>query len=264
MGKLLISNNDKWFRKLNNMFSSQGFDSTFETKDIAVYSKLYAKNENSLCRGDKAVMCVGSWAYKEEVGRKGLELLFEDAIENGMSIKEIRANIAGTCCCMIKQGEVAHVFVDETHTYAMYYFASENGFIITNTYYHIQKCAERTIDKEMIRLILGITGLSSERTPFTDIKRLMQDEVIEVNFSSGEFSISSISLNDYSYELSSREAVLDVLDTVITKISKALNKNAEKKLIFATGGADSRLKLALEFHNGYTAEDIRLAYWGGR
>ncbi len=263
MGKLLISDNQEWFDALKGVYEKTGFSVAWETNKIVAYQKMNVKNENCLCEGDNAVICVGTWAYRGSVGKKGLQKLFDDTINNYLKIEEVRRQLIGTYCTVIKIGSMVRVFVDETHTYSMYYAQTKDGFIVTNTYYHIQKYIHSAIDKNILHVSLAITGLSSNKTVFKDIKRLFENEIIEINLEKRSFNIVSCPLNDYSYDLSTKCKALNSLEDTITGVAKALNKNAKKKIIFATGGLDSRLKLALDCHMGYTKEDLHLAYWGG-
>lgn len=258
MGRLLITNQQDWHKDLDQLYKYIGFPASFEGKNIHVYRKRYVNNTNTYFEDDRMVACVGTWAYKMLTGKDALKQLFIDYFLCNMDVKEIRANIIGTYACCLKSCDSEIIFVDETHTYALYYFLNGGRYIITNTFYHIEREVHQDIDTETFSLILAKTGLSSNKTPFENIYRLMEDEAILIK--NGVAEITKIEVNRYNISFNDRKDIFSYLSEEAEKISSVLSSQSNKKFLFISGGADSRLRLALDLKLN---KQVELGYWKG-
>lgn len=261
MGRLLVCNDKIWGSELRDTFTFTGLVSNYSDREIVVYRKRYVENDNFFCDGDRLVACVGTWSYKSQVGQKALKILFEDVFKNKYDIPAIRKEMVGTYCIAIKDASYVKLFVDETHTYAMYYYCNPEGkFIVTNTYYHIERCVKEELDTEVFKVVAAKRGLSSNRTIYKKIYRVWENEYIEINLKENKVCVKKCNLNTKKYRFESIEHSIKVLSETIEECGKSIFSNASEKLLFATGGADSRLKLALD---QYLNKTVNLAYWGG-
>ena len=80
------------------------------------------------------------------------------------------------------QDNKLRIFVDECHTYALYYYIGREGVVVTNTYYHVEKVSKQEFDETVFATMLASVGLCSNRTPFKNIYRLLENEYIEYDF----------------------------------------------------------------------------------
>lgn len=261
MGRLLVCNDVGWSNGIKDIFNSTGLKISCEDGSVTAYKKRCVNNRNYKKIHDKSVICVGTWTYKEKSGSEGLDKLYKDVFEKQLPIVKIREELLGTYCCVIKSDDYIKIFVDETHTYAMYYYIAMDGrFIITNTYYHIEKFAAQPLDIEILKLIIAKVGLSSRRTVYKNIYRLMENEILEIHTKENKVNVLQLHNNIYTYNFSSYDEMIKHLSVTAEKVSRGLSSASGETLLFATGGADSRLKLALD---SYIGKKVRLAYWGG-
>ena len=150
--------------------------------------------------------------------------------------------------------------MDECHTYALYYYIGREGVVVTNTYYHVEKVSKQEFDETVFATMLASVGLCSNRTPFKNIYRLLENEYIEYDFAIHQAIIKKCDVHTTSYSFGSMEEALKVLKDEIELQTTVLNKRVHKKFLFATGGLDSRVKLALDlFHS----KEVMIGYWKG-
>lgn len=259
MGKILLTNCKEWNNDLQKIFDKTGFFVSGKTDIMTVYKKRKVNNENFWKYNDNYVASAGTLIYKGEMGRKALELIYNDSKKK--DIKELRKNFWGTYTCVIKRNDIIKIFVDETETYALYYHNDDTQkYLVTNTYYHIAKCIKTKLIFEAL-LEKGIRGgIYGNVTPYKNVFRLKANEYIEINLNYNKFRICETELNDYRKEFKNKEEAIEILRKNVEKIEKAYSKNVKGHVIFATGGLDSRLELALHLKN---QKDISLGYWSG-
>lgn len=83
MGKILLSNSTTIFNKMHESYQKIGFRISFfeseEKRNISCYKKIYIDNENVWYAEDgTAVISVGTFIYKNEIGSKALNLFYRD------------------------------------------------------------------------------------------------------------------------------------------------------------------------------------------
>lgn len=260
MGKLLLTNKEEWNNELREIFKETGFSVSGENNLITVYKKKKVNNENFYEVNGDYVAAIGTLIYRKRMGEQALKLLYNDS-ENE-DIKKLRRKMWGTYACVIKRGDKIKIFVDEMGTYALYYkLENKKEFVVTNTYYHIAKCTKSKLLFDVL-LKKGIRGgVYGNKTPFEGIFRLSENEFIDVDIPSDIFKICTVELNNYKEQFKSKEEAIAILKDCSEQIEKAYSENVKGHVIFATGGLDSRLELALHLKYG---NDIKLGYWKGQ
>lgn len=261
MAKVFISNNSDWKQSMYQKMQNVGFKTSFVSQYVDAYHKLNFVNENAFKSGEDFVVCVGTWIYKGCTGVKGLKNIYDDLI-NQNSYEKIRKNLLGCYGLITYIRGIIKIIVDETHSYALYYSKKEDGtFIITNTYFHIQSYVKSELDKDKYVTVAATVGSTGNQTPFKNIYRLMEDEIIEVDEINKLFKISNIQVNNYSYTYNSINTVCSTLEELLVESGKNLSKISNNRTIFLTGGVDSRMYLSLD---AYLGNNIVLAYWDGK
>lgn len=258
MGRIIVTNNRKWGNQLRNCYSKYGFSESVHDGGVTAYHKLYVENDNSIQKDGKLLICVGTWIYKECVGKEALSELFNDFVSENKSVKEIRKNLVGSYAVVKATKDGIQIFVDETHTYALYYYCNGKDYIISNTYYHIESCVKEKMDLDSVLISIAKVGFSSNRTIIKNIYRVMEQDVLSI--SDANFSITKTDLNSYTTEYKSENDIIKDLSEKIEYYAKVFSKQAKKRLLFCTGGADSRLKLSLDL---YLGNDVEISYWKG-
>ncbi|MCX4346339.1 MAG: hypothetical protein OSJ38_03705 [Lachnospiraceae bacterium] len=260
MAKVFISNNFDWQQSMRQEMKKVGFKSSLMTQYVDAYHKLNFVNENAFMCGEDYVVCVGTWTYKGCNGIKGLKNIYNDLVE-GNSYKEIRRKLLGCYGLITHIDGFIKVLVDETHSYTLYYGKNDDDeYVITNKYFHIQKYLQSEIDRDKY-VTVATVGSTGNQTPFRNIFRLMEDEIIEIDRRNGSFKISNIPVNSYSYEYKSIDSICDKLAELFVESGKNLSNISSNRTIFLTGGVDSRVYLSLDV---YLGNHINLAYWDGK
>ncbi len=259
MGKLLVTNNREWGELLRKLFKKYQFEESMHMENITSYKKMYVDHCNSYRNGEDAVIGAGTWVYRGMTGSEALKNLYNDGIKCNMDIPELRRELLGTYAVVLKVKDRTVIFVDETHTYALYYYNKDGEYLITNTYYHIQKCVKQELDKDIFKLVLAVQGLSENRTPYKNIFRLKEDEYLEI-LSDGKMVCKKCRVNTRRYHFTELEEVVDTLGKELENCAGKLSQLSSRKLLYLTGGADSRLILALD---RFLKNDVCLGYWNG-
>ena len=263
MSKMLLTNNKMWSSSLRNSWRELGFTENAHRDcgdaHFTVYKKLNVDNVNYYEANGDFASSVGCLFYDDCFGEDALKRLLEDAKKD--DIRSLRAKTIGSFAVAVKTANRMIVFVDETHTYDLYYCVCDNGdFIVTNTFYHIEKCVGRPVNANAVveRGVRG--GVSSLETPFDGVVALGARQYLEVDLSHSTMALRSCELNDYRCSFEKREdAVLEIWRRA-QHIAELRSKYLNKSLYFVTGGVNSRLELSASVHNG---EQVTLGYWMG-
>ncbi len=262
MSKIILCNNEEIFNKLCDQYCFMSFSQNGLRSDelihAATFSKLNISTENFCEIGDDFVACSGTIAYRNQVGKKALKTLYENFdIKN---INGIRKNTVGSYAVIIKKGNQASLFIDEAGTYGLYYYNKNGLFLTTNTFTHIQ-CAVKT---ELCTLALQERLIEycnlDNATIFQEIYRLLGTEAIVFDYTSRSIETVRIDCNHYSFKINDEKEVVEKLIELLEKYSRSYALFSSKKVLFTTGGVDSRAILAIYNHMGVKPD---IANWGG-
>ena len=102
MGKILLSNSTTIFNKMHESYQKIGFRISFfeseEKRNISCYKKIYIDNENVWYAEDgTAVISVGTFIYKNEIGSKALNLFYRDFQKEGIEARKRADGIFALC-----------------------------------------------------------------------------------------------------------------------------------------------------------------------
>ncbi|MCF2628938.1 hypothetical protein I6E36_12705 [Fusobacterium mortiferum] len=268
MGRLILTDNDKWKNKLEYNFKTllnlKEIGKVEEDYYLKVFQKKKVNNENFYKNENNIIVSNGTFFYKEMMNKEALEQLLTDfkqlltEADISTCIKKIRKNMIGSYLIFIKIGNIMVGFVDETSMYPCYYY-NKNSYIVTNTYYNIAECIDTSINT-MAVLENGICSMIvGNETPFKNIYRLLENEYILIK--SNKLEIKNVEVNKYVYKFENYTQAVSILKKEIEKIAKIRAKYIKKTLLFTTGGLDSRMELAL--HNLFN-DELVLGYWSGK
>lgn len=263
MSKLLLTNNSSWSSLLRDSFKKAGFkefSSVGNKEYFTVYKKLKVKSYNCYFDGDDYAACTGTFIYKKAIGKQALKLLLNDA--DNFDLNEIRKNSVGSYAVVIKKSSKIYVFVDEFHTYSLFYFISDKDYLITNTFYHIENLLKKPINQLKAIEYVAQFNIVDSNTPYEDIYKLLGNEFIQIDLALEKQQVVKVKprkIKKYNF-LSLEDAAKAYSDKILeyAQLKKTLFK---KSCIFMTGGADSRLVLASYLSVG---SKPKLYRWHGR
>lgn len=261
MSRMIITNSNEYFHKLNNMNKKCNFRLSGIISGVtsfANYKKINVDNENFVKMSDGFIGIAGTLLYKGQIGSSSLEEIYDDYITYG--IKYVRANSFGTYVVAIQHEQEINLFIDESGNYAIYYYMHDSLYLITNLLYHIRKVTGDSIDVVTLMEELNEYCVLDNRTYLSSTKRLMGNELLTINLENNEINVTNVDMNEYTLGKYSFEKNVDVLAESIKKYAAMQKIISDNKVIFMTGGMDSRLTLA-----GDLAVDFApiLANWQG-
>lgn len=246
MAKIIYTSNRDWNETLKEIYAKAGFNISGCHTDgenyFSICKKLNIDNFNFYQQNDDFVACNGTVIYKENFGEDALKLIFKDMYSK--SISEIRRDIFGTYAVVLKLSGKACIFTDECGNYAMYYYKAGKEYLVSNTYYHIEKCVNEPIDSMALMEEISEYCIIDNKSPFRNIARLMDDEIIVVDLINNGIEIEKIPVN--VYKLGSRDFD-SVVSTIVERIKYYVRMQKlihQRKILFVTGGLDSKLLLA--------------------
>lgn len=247
MGRLIISNNDRWIKALEESQRVAGMKlntSVSEPVSLLCYYKYRLENENFYQESNSSdfIATSGSLIYKNQFGVLALKELLSDYKKQGL--KSIRKNLMGNFCVAVGANGQIDVFVDETGTYSVYYYADPESedFLITNTFYHVQKCAKQKIKGFEFLENVTIPSIFDNQSPFDHILRLGGDEIITI--ANNQFAVAKVEVNTYALEAEDFDHVSAQIAAAILRYTKTATAIPYERLLFLTGGVDSRLLLS--------------------
>lgn len=261
MSRMIITNSNEYFHELYNLNKNCGFKLSGIVSgaiNFANYKKKNCDNENFMRMPDGFIGIAGTLVYKGQIGSESLKLLYEDYYVHG--IKYVRANSFGTYVVAVQKGEELDLFIDESGNYAIYYFWNGGEYLITNLLYHIKKETKDSIDFNTLMEELNEYCILDNKTYLSSTNRLMGNEKLTINFKKQVLNVTDVCVNEYTLGKYSFEKNVDVLVETIKKYAKMQKLISEKKVIFMTGGMDSRLTLAGDLAVNYSPI---LANWQG-
>lgn len=263
MSKLLLSNDKDKYLSMHNDFVNAGF-SKFKTHDVnqeiflSAYKKLRVDSENLYCDDDDFVAVSGTYIYKENIGKGALVQTLHDF--DGNNMMTLRCDIIGSYALIIKKGNYIYIFVDENHTYQFYYYHNMDQYIVTNTYYHIEKQVKELFNMDIMFDKLCGYFFIDNMTPFDNIFQLLGYQYIEIDLINHLFNVKTIDLNRYPLKVKSFEESITEVQSRLQRVVKIIAKTCPRITVFSTGGLDSRLILS-----SFLNSDVKpkITYWYG-
>ena len=263
MGKIIITSNLNWLHNLSGNFEGkfkESFLKTTEAYSVIAYHKLNIdNNENVYVEGDNFVAATGTLIYSGKFGMAALRQLYYDS--ESQTISEIRKKAIGSYCIAIKKDNRMVLFVDEAHTYSIYYYVTDDNYLITNTYYHIGKSISGKVNDYAL-LERGIRRcIMSNQTPIKDVYKLGAREAIEIDIERKKIRLVEIDLNDYHMKYTNKKDAVSDIKKKIMEVSNLRNRFIHSYLHFLTGGIDSRLEMAI---HKQAQSQVSIGYWTGK
>lgn len=269
MGRIILSNNETWSKKLEynfkNLLELNKLGDFNSDSILLTFQKKKVKNENFYKNENEIVASNGTMFYKGLMNKEALKNILVDfkellkKYELSECIKQLRKEMIGSFCVFIKLENIIIGFVDETSMYPCYYYFDKNYYLITNTYYNIAECintainVEATLENGVCSMIVG------NETPFKEVYKLLENEYIYIE--NKNIEIKHVDVNIYEYKFKNYNEAISILKNEMEKIGKIRANNIKKTLLFTTGGLDSRMELAL--HNIFN-DKLVLGYWSGQ
>ena len=189
------------------------------------------------------IACAGTLIYKGQFGKDALKDLFNDL--EYKTLTQIRQNLLGCYVVIYKRNQQIKVFVDETGTYAFYYYKDTDGnYLLTNTYYHIEKMVKQPVNQlAFIEEELEF-GILDNQTPYENIYRILGSELVLIGKDKPVFSIKQIELNRYVLKEKTLDDIAKHLNACLQNTLSTIKSIMAEPYLFMTGGVDSRLLLA--------------------
>ncbi len=252
MGRLLITNNNNWYKNLNKTFTDSGFKENVCLKQnnviINTYSKINFETENFYQENNDFVFCAGTLIYKEKIGSEALKEIFIDSKTS--NITTLRKSLIGCFVLAIKQGDKISVTVDESGIYAFYYYNENTDFLMTDTYWHIANETKQPVNRlALIESEFNFCILNNE-SPFMNIYRIQRDEEFVIDSVANKIEIRKIELNRYQLKGTTIDEVAVYINKKALEVFSIARPIINNPILFATGGVDSRLILANYIKSG--------------
>lgn len=264
MGRILLTNNANWSNTLCSWFSNVGFNEFGHIEVsglfLSVYEKLNIKTYNLYCSGNNCVGCAGTFIYNGKLGKDALMELLEEA-KNGFDLNNIRSKALGSYVVVIKLEDMVYVFVDQYHTYSIYYYMDKKDYIITNNFSHVESIVHQPINPCRTIEYISQFNIVGNQTPYNNIYKLMGNEYFSLDLNSKKWGLKHTKEPKIITKLySSIEQACDDLCQIIRDYSNIKARLFKSPHLFITGGCDSRLMLASYLSVGVRPNLVR---WHG-
>ena len=261
MGKILLSNSTTIFNKMHESYQKIGFRISFfeseEKRNISCYKKIYIDNENVWYAEDgTAVISVGTFIYKNEIGSKALNLFYRDFQKEGIEARK-RADGIFALCIHNKNKDL--IFTDIDGKYAIYYYMDDDKYIVSCSYAHIQEYVHMPVNEYAMMEYSMQECIWGKDTPIKNIYRLESDQLLickenlkVVEDASGQICVGLIE---------EKSGSIDNLCKYMREKADCYNKLFEKRSVCMTGGLDTRVVLAAMISK---QEKSSIISWQGR
>ena len=244
MGKLLIGSNLTETKELDRLFQDNGFNESCsrygECGSVYAYKKLRIDTQNYAISGNDFIVGTGTFIYKNQIDKRALSKILEDFRPE--ILYSIKSEIIGSFAIFIYKDNNGYFFVDDNHTYNIYYHLEKGKVLLTNTYYHLAKTKREVVTPDELRIIERGFKFSNlwGNTPFSNIRKLMGHEYLLCTNS--VWRVCSLK--------NAKSKTRGNLWKIVSNDYKSINTLFPKSAVFMTGGQDSRLSLAIMLHEG--------------
>lgn len=212
------------------------------------FHKYAFKNDNYLSIGSDFIGIIGTLIYKGTTENM-LSRVYNDWCDN---IYAIRENSIGSYCVIIKKGNLITIFGEENYMYNIYYYLTDNKFIVSNSFFDIQSVLENELEIDSFNFLEMAfnTYVLGNETIFKDVKRLCGDEYISIDLENKIGKIERLTINwGFNKDLNYNDKIKTLTDNLIKK-TKIICDVYGTPALSMTGGLDSRLCIAPVLANG--------------
>lgn len=254
MGRIVITNSENYYKEALRLSTNAGFHKfnkyiSMNSLFLAVYKKKLVKNENFYQAPEGDFVCsVGTLIHKEgKFGINALNRIYDDFDED---IPKLRERLLGTYAICIRKFNRLFVFTDKYEIFALYYFAIENEWFISNS---LSIIAEIIDNKEINEFGLIQEcfhgGCVGNDTVMNNVYRLLGIECIEIDLKSSCLKFKNVPYTKgKNYSACNNLRIQDMVDyyseLVREKFSLVKKIFNNEVRIHVTGGLDSRTVLA--------------------
>lgn len=85
-----------------------------------------------------------------------MNVIYQDLKSEDKGVDYVRKHLIGSYALAYIQDNKLRIFVDECHTYALYYYIGREGVVVTNTYYHVEKVSKQEFDETVLLQCLRV------------------------------------------------------------------------------------------------------------
>jgi hypothetical protein len=214
---------------------------------VSAHKKRIVKTENFLefDNGD-FVSAVGTCIYKGFLGQPALKRIYEDFNDD---IEALRSNAIGNYLIAVKKRKKVMVFVDKYQVLKTYYSNVDDEWVVANSLADVASVLNnKEVDEfQLINAIFCPKGTITHCTFFRNIFQIFGSEYIEIDLSSGRFSVNAIPYSRKRWNLTNVpiECVVDnyaeIVRNVFGQLAKVFGENIGLQM---TGGRDTRTVFA--------------------
>lgn len=246
---VLFSTNIATAKKLKELIYHSGrkLKLEIEATDYHIVEFLKEREQSELVR-KFPVYYSGTLIYKNKKNDEALKLIYEDFDSSTCSLPE---HIYGMYAIIIIKNGKLFFFIDESSLYKMYYVFNGNDITIFTSFYILAKGLNlKKINSTVLIEKCFQCGILTDKTIFSDIKRMLGDKILIYDFSEQAYSFKpraeakqdvylNATFDDYSHRLSDRILGIGLR---VTNLYKNIAMNM-------TGGLDSRMVLGALLSN---------------
>lgn len=258
----MLSNSKEKYENMSYRFGKAGFRPSFEDVQnghyLCCYKKICVDNENFYQADENTgICCVGTFIYKEQMGKRALKEFYEDYQKYGIGVREQADGFFAICVHTAREDVL---FTDIDGKYGIYYYAEDKEYIVTCNYAHIQEQVHMPVNElAMIEQVVQECVLGEE-TPIHNIYRLEADRVLYCR-ADGLESRETLQERFDKKRVLHKEGSTDRLCSAFRSMARGYDKVFEHKTICMTGGLDSRAVLAALLSGG---NPVTILSWQGR
>lgn len=172
-------------------------------------------------------------------------------LENLEQVKNIVCRLNGLFVVIIKNGTGFILATDITRTYPIFYYKSEDGWVVSDDANSIKEKFGLTIDKNLSEEFLFAGYMTEDKTLVKDLYQVRAHELVAIDESVKAEPYFSYETNAVEYKSLTKyqEIVLSCYDRVGDRLIKALK--GRTAVLPLSGGYDSRLVLSLLKEKNY-------------
>ena len=262
MAKVMLGNNQEYILNFRTHNKTQGFTESFEKysdySSIVAFAKLNITHKNYFENNDDYVVTTGTLLYKNELSTDALQKLLRDFDGD---VNNLRKHLQGNYMLTIKKNKKIYIFCEENNLFDVYYYNSKH-WLVSNSLYDIANIVDNSLTINEFNIVESVflCSIIGKGTFFNEIFKLIGDEVIEIDVTSGALNLKKISHPRVeNYEEGNRNHE-EEYSKVLKNVARSIIETKKKITVSITGGLDSRTVLSAYLANEYQP---RLSYGVG-